>query len=166
MTAPLDLDALEAAARAATQDWRRSRAFGQLNVQNDKYMLSDADAIYAAAASPAVMQTLIDRLRLAESDAKTAVKLCGELRELNDMQRQQYASAFSPVRPTMEGQIMMAFSTMRNGQIYHAVEQINPHDLMLARDKGVAQIKYKAVYLMAQILGPGALDMEAFHAHS
>lgn len=65
----IDLDKLEQVARAATQDWKRSRAFGQLNVQDEEFMLSDADAIYAEAASPAVVLELVCRLRAAEAQA-------------------------------------------------------------------------------------------------
>lgn len=56
------LDALRALAAAATQgEWSRSRTFGQLNIQNERYMLGDDDATYIAALQPA---TLLEIIRL------------------------------------------------------------------------------------------------------
>src|SRR5437879_2412965 len=54
---------LRALALAATPgEWSRSKAFGQLNVQNDKFMFSDSDAAFIAAANPAAVQALLDEL--------------------------------------------------------------------------------------------------------
>lgn len=69
MTNTINLDKLEQEALASFPAWVRNRPFGQLNVQDDKYMLGDADAIYAESASPAVVLELIRRLCAAEQDA-------------------------------------------------------------------------------------------------
>lgn len=67
----IDLKALRAAAVAATPgEWNRRRTFGQLNVQDDKFMLNDADALFIAAANPAVVLELLDRLERAEAEVK------------------------------------------------------------------------------------------------
>ena len=68
MSIEIDLVALKAAAEAASEDgWDRTRSFGQLGVQDSKYMLCDSDASYIAAANPTVVLALIERLRVAEA---------------------------------------------------------------------------------------------------
>lgn len=68
----IDLSKLDALTKAATPEWKRSRAFGQLNVQDDKYMLSDEDAKYAEATCPAVMQEIIALIRKQEAELVAA----------------------------------------------------------------------------------------------
>ena len=62
----IDIQKLKAAALAASdQTYKRSKTFGQLNIQDDKYMLSDADAKYIEEASPATILSLIAAVEIA-----------------------------------------------------------------------------------------------------
>lgn len=92
MTAPLNLDALEAAARATRDDltqltWRdRDGWYDANDVAIDRGCgaaeeMPEHDRAFIAAANPAAVLALIERLRDAETDADHYRKLAGELRE-------------------------------------------------------------------------------------
>ncbi len=126
MTAPLDLDALEAAAQGVDHDAGR----------------------FIAAANPAVVLALIERLRAAEASADKWHRRADHAENL-----------VSPCKPSMEGQISMVLTTMHGGRLLHSVRHIHPQQLMLQKDGGMAIVKHNAARMMAEIT-------EAPHAHS
>lgn len=136
MTAPLDLDALEAAARAAGADcWyveRDAKDCFDTNIEED--------IAYIIAASPAAVLALIERLRAAEASADKWHRRADHAENL-----------VSPCKPTMEGQISMVLTTMRGGRLLHAVQHIHPQQLMLQKDGGLAIVKHNAARMMMEI---------------
>lgn len=79
-----DLRKLKAAALAATPQWMRNKAFGQLNVQDDKYMLGDSDALYAEISSPISILALIaeaEQARAENGDRQALEKVAEALQQ-------------------------------------------------------------------------------------
>jgi hypothetical protein len=58
------------AGKATPVEWNRKRSFGQLNIQDDNYMLGDDDAKFIATANPATILALLQHVRELKVDAE------------------------------------------------------------------------------------------------